>query len=82
MEQLGSKKTLIDTVFFDGSSNVQKAGELLEVDFPMVTVLHGAEHVVSLFFADIAKKIPAVSTLIRRYKRLYGVFGSGAMHQP
>lgn len=82
MEQLDSKKTLIDTVFFDGASNVQKAGELLEVDFPMVTVLHGAEHVVSLFFADIAKKIPAVSTLIRRYKRLYGVFGSGAMHQP
>ena len=44
---------LIDLVYFDGASNLQEAGEVLSKFYPRVTCLHGAEHVVSLFFNDI-----------------------------
>jgi hypothetical protein len=44
------------TIFwFDGAGNVQKAGRILEVMFPRAYSLHGGEHVISLFFSDIAK---------------------------
>jgi len=39
----------IDMVYFDGASNVQKAGFVLEAKYPRIVVLHGAEHVVSPF---------------------------------
>lgn len=70
-----------DIVFFDGASNVQKAGEILAAKFPRITVVHGAEHVVSLFFKDVAALTP-MKTLIRIYKRAYRIFGAGAMHGP
>jgi hypothetical protein len=41
--------------WFDGAGNVQKAGKILEALFPRSYSLHGGEHVVSLFFSDIAK---------------------------
>jgi hypothetical protein len=47
---------IIDLVFFDGANNVQKAEELLRVKYPCITVGHGEEHVVSLFFSDVYKK--------------------------
>ena len=45
-------------------------------------MLHGAEHVVSLFFSDIAKRIPAITKMISIYKKMYSVFGSGSYHSP
>jgi hypothetical protein len=42
-----------DVIYFDGASNVQKVGCILEVTYTSTVVLHGAEHVVSLFFNDI-----------------------------
>lgn len=39
-----------DIFFFDGASNVAKAGKVLEAKFPRAYALHGGEHVVSLFF--------------------------------
>ena len=48
---------IVDLVFFDGASNVQNAGELLRVKYPRITVGHGAEHVVSLFFKDVYEKV-------------------------
>ncbi len=48
---------IVDLVLFDGASNVQNAGELLKVKFPRITVGHGAEHVVSLFFSDVYKNV-------------------------
>jgi hypothetical protein len=42
-------------LIFDGASNVQKAGKILETKFPRSYTLHGGEHVVALFFSDIAK---------------------------
>ena len=42
--------------FFDGASNVAKTGKVLEAKFPRAYVLHGGEHVVSLFFDDLSKE--------------------------
>jgi hypothetical protein len=41
----------VDMVYFDGGSNVQKAGLVLEAPYPRIFVLHvnGSEHVLSLF---------------------------------
>jgi hypothetical protein len=44
-----------DVFYFDGASNVQKAGEILMAKFPPFFCFHGGEHVVSLFFLSIAK---------------------------
>jgi hypothetical protein len=48
-------KTKSIIFWFDGASNVQKAGRILQAKFPRSYALHGGEHVVSLFFSDIAK---------------------------
>jgi hypothetical protein len=47
-----------DVFYFDGASNVQKAGEVLMAKFPLSFCFHGGEHVVSLFFLSIAKINP------------------------
>ena len=47
--------TRIDCVFFDGASNVQKGGRLLEAKFPRIHVQACAAHSVSLFFLISAK---------------------------
>ena len=47
------KENIVDLVILDGAWNVQKAGDILAVHFPRLTVLHGAEHVVSLFYQDL-----------------------------
>lgn len=71
----------VDVLYFDGASNVQKAGRLLEATFPRIVVLHGAEHVISLFFTDIFKLSEfKFFNLVAR--RTYRLFGSGSMHAP
>ena len=47
-----------DVFFFDGASNVQKAGEVLMEKYPRSYSFHGGEHMVSLFFSSIAKLKP------------------------
>ena len=47
-----------DVVYFDGASNVQKAGDVVMARFPRSFCFHGGEHVVSLFFSSIAKIKP------------------------
>ncbi len=49
---------VVDLVLFDGASNVQNARKLVSITYPRITVVHGAEHVVSLFFKDIFTKMP------------------------
>jgi hypothetical protein len=44
---------VVDLLLFDGASNVQNAANLVSITYPCITVVHGAEHVVSLFFKDI-----------------------------
>ncbi len=65
--------------FFDGASNVQKAGQILMAKFPHTFCFPGREHVVSLFFSSIAKIRP-IKLLILKTCRFYNVFGSGANH--
>ncbi len=48
-------KTCTDVFYFDGASNLQKAGEVLMARFPCSFCFHGGEHVVFLFFFSIAK---------------------------
>ena len=53
-EHLDPSKQVLDLIFFDGASNVQKAGQIIEAKYPRATCLHGIEHKVSLFFSDLA----------------------------
>jgi len=48
---------VVDLAFFDGASNVQNAGAILQSIYPRITVGHGAEHVVSLLFLDCYLKV-------------------------
>ena len=79
MEKNAPKCT--DLVIFDGASNVQKAGGLIEAKFPHVSVMHGAEHVISLFYQDIFK-LRQFEMLKNINRLIYRCFGSGSMHSP
>ena len=74
-------KNTVDLALFDGASNVQKAGEILVAIFPRMSVVHGAEHVVSLLFNDIFKR-KEMRVFIRICRLAYKVFGRGSMHSP
>ncbi len=52
------QKLYTDVFYFDGASNVQKAGDVLMARFPRSFCFHGGEHVVSLFFSSISKIKP------------------------
>lgn len=70
-----------DLIIFDGAANVQKAGLLVETQFPHISVIHGAEHVISLFYSDIFR-LEEFDILKRLNQYIYRFFGSGAMHSP
>ena len=53
MRMLDPDRNLFDWISFDGASNVQKAGCLIEQYFPRCTVTTGVEHTVSLLFGRI-----------------------------
>lgn len=55
VEEYDPMKKFSDIFFFDGASNVQKGGRILEAKYPRTYCLHAGEHVVSLFFSDVAK---------------------------
>ena len=64
LEKLDALKDRTDIVFFDGGSNFQLAGRIMQAAYPRMTVVHGLEHVLSLVFEDIAKiKVVRVSVL-------------------
>jgi hypothetical protein len=48
-------KTCTNVFYFDGVSNVQKAGEVLMARFPCSFCFHVGKHVVSLFISSIVK---------------------------
>jgi len=79
LEEYDPNKELVDIVAFDGAYNVQKAGLLLTIPYPGITVLNGIEHCVALFFKDLSK-FPVVKDVIYRRNRMYMVFGSGIYH--
>ena len=55
MTKLDPGKSKFDLFIVDGASNVQGAGEVVKAVFPRVSTIHGAEHLLSLFFSDISK---------------------------
>ena len=72
-EDIDPDKTLIDLISFDGAANVQKSGRMLCNDYPICTVIHGCEHVVSLVCGDICK-LQVISDLIKINKLFYRFF--------
>ena len=67
---------IVDLVFFDGASNVQNAGRILASTHPRITVGHGAEHVVSLFFSDVFRNVREFFLLSTFYKTCHNIWGS------
>jgi hypothetical protein len=67
---------VVDRLLFDGASNVQNATKLASITYPRITVVHGAEHVVSLFFKDIFTKMPVFQCLSQFSKQCRNIFGS------
>jgi hypothetical protein len=67
---------VVDLLLFDGASDVQNAAKLASITYPYITVVHGAEHVVSLFFKDIFTKMPLFQYLSQFSKRCQNIFGS------
>jgi hypothetical protein len=55
---------IVDLVLFDGARNVQIVGKIVSITYPRITIVHGAEHVVSLFFKDIFTKMPVLDQLL------------------
>jgi hypothetical protein len=63
-------------VLFDGANNLQNARKLVSITYPCITVVQGAEHVVSLFFKDIFTKMPVFQCLSHFLKQCRNIFGS------
>lgn len=72
-------KNSLDLVLFDGAANVQAAGHCLEFLYPRITVMHGVEHVCSLFCKHLLKATK-ICSLVKVYRLLYRYFGSGSTH--
>lgn len=75
IEEEGNKGA-VDLLFFDGASNVQLAGKIIEKRFPRITCEHGAEHVVSLFFSDCYTKVQEFQDIKHFTRLVRNVFGS------
>ncbi len=44
-------KDCFDLVAFDGATNVQKAGQIIQAQFPKIEVIEGVEHLGFLFLS-------------------------------
>ena len=58
IEKFDKEKKYTDVFYFDGASNVQKAGLRLTALYPRAYVFHGGEHVISFFFSGVANLPP------------------------
>ena len=76
MKEIDRENKFSDVVMFNGASNLTLGVKLLKVHYPKLTVIHGVEHTVSLFFNDVSK-ILIVHQIIAAHKTIYNIFGSG-----
>ena len=81
MIKIDPHKSITDIVMFDGAPNIQLAGELLKIHYPKISVMHGVENTVYLFFNN-ASKIPVANQTSTAHKEIYNLFGSGIYHKP
>ena len=73
----GNKYTdVIDLVYFDRASNVQKAADIISFRHPRITSACAAEHTTSLFFDNVFNKIEPYQQLCNFAKKLRNIFGS------
>ena len=79
--KIDPNKSITEVLMFDGASNVQIDGELLKINCPKISVMHGVEHTVSLFFNNFSKT-PGVNQMITAHKTIYNLFGSGIYQKP
>ena len=63
---------------FDGGTNFQKAGKILEEHFPLVTTTHRAEPVTDLIFKDINQH-SVMRLFVKTHPKTHAKFG-GAKH--
>ena len=66
VEEYDLNHQLTDVFYFDGASNVQKAGQVLMAKYPRTFCYHGGEHVVALFFTSLSKIRP-IRVNVSRY---------------
>jgi hypothetical protein len=52
-----SLTSAVNLVFFDGATNIQNVGKILAALHPRLSVGHGAEHVVLLFFQMCSQNV-------------------------
>jgi hypothetical protein len=50
-------QAVVDLVQYNGTNNVQLSGRILARHHPRITVCHGVEHAISLFFKDVFELI-------------------------
>ena len=79
LETIDNAEENVDLILFDGAKVVQTAGECLSALYPRMSVVHGAEHVCSLFCANLLKNTE-LKELVNIYRTLYRYFGSGSVH--
>ncbi len=52
-----AKSYIVDLIMLDGASNVQFAAKIVARYHPRITVCHGEEHVIALFFSNVYNKV-------------------------
>ena len=67
---------MIDLVYFDGASNVQKAADIISLRYPRITSACAAKHTTSLLFDNVYNKVDEFKELGNFTKKLKNVFGS------
>ena len=67
---------IVDMLAFDGAKQVQNAGDIIAQHYPRITVVHGAEHAVSLFFKDVFEKVDVFKIIAKLNRKFRNVFGS------
>jgi hypothetical protein len=55
--EVTAKSNIVDLVMFDSASNIQLAAKIVARYHPRMTVCHGAEHGIALFFSNVYNKI-------------------------
>ena len=72
---------VVDMCAVDGAGNVQKAGQILSIIFPRITVIHGSEHAIDLFYSDVYSTVEEFRDLAVLTRTTRNVFGS-TRHAP
>ena len=81
MKNIDPTKSITDVVIFDGASNLQLGGDILNIYYPKLTVMNWVEHTISILLNDFSK-IPVVNQMVQDHNAVYNLFGSGIYHKP